>query len=508
MNPDTFRSNFTEIQEKITTKQPKKSNKTAFWLFLCLGLIIIVGLGFFGVKILLQYQQEEPAEAKIPKQVLFYANLDFSAKTRAGKGFQGWINTDLARKNLFSWFFNEIDKRLAGDNQGLSKTLSLFEEEISIVGIDVDNEPEIVILGKTNKNLESLGGISESGPKLVENKLYQATHNGYLILSSNNKALEEIMDPRIDFVFPNGFLKDFFDKSFLKLYFNPLAENSFLGQFAGIFGEIKGLEAQADPAKVVFTIDTPLIRHGLPKADKNELDLDSWLRFITPDTDLALFSNNLVGLGFKTQPNFDTFRIQWEKLYNFDFFQDILALISTQGLIISRSAGKSFDFKTQDYLLVLRNSSNLSENSSEIKKIEEIAKKIMAFQLPQEQKTFLPDNTEIVEIVANPLIFHFETENLANFKLKYLKSEQINFEFAYGFFEDKIVFSNSLNFLKQKIEQDQKYWDFLALINDCFNQPDLKIQSSDFLYINLGAEVKKEYGVRQILGTNQKICVY
>ena len=94
---------------------------------------------------------------------------------------------------------------------------------------------------------------------------------------------------------------------------------------------------------------------------------------------------------------------------------------------------------------------------------------------------------------------NFQSEN---WQIKYLQKP--NLEFAYAFFEDKIIFSNSIAALEQVIvsKTNQNFKDSLV---DCLNTQNI---STDFIFFNPDPLFQQNYGIKKAIITDKKACVY
>jgi len=190
----------------------------------------------------------------------------------------------------------------------------------------------------------------------------------------------------------------------------------------------------------------------------------------------------------------------WENSYNFSFEKDIYSLLkNNQSLLLLFPKSSDYSLSWQDYHFCLLISDNQT-NSSKISQIEQIAKNIFAKNFPSEEIARLPDNSTITELVSKPEVFEFQAKKIANVSIKYLQKP--NLEFGYVSFREKIIFSDSISFLEQMIIKNINQKTF---ITDCFGEENVP---ADFIYFSPDTEFENEYGIKKLLITNKKACIY
>lgn len=72
------------------------------------------------------------------------------------------------------------------------------------------------------------------------------------------------------------------------------------------------------------------------------------------------------------------------------------------------------------------------------------------------------------------------------------------------FFKDKIAFSSSIPLLEQVIQENQNY-NIKLQVFDCLASQDI---SSDFMHFNPKSEFNDEFGIKSIIITSEKACIY
>jgi len=122
----------------------------------------------------------------------------------------------------------------------------------------------------------------------------------------------------------------------------------------------------------------------------------------------------------------------WQKLYKFDWNQDILALFSQQTQLIIQPENK---------FIIASNLTNLNDQEEKISKLENIIKEYLANLHPIEKEKTLPDYTKITQIVKDPSLIIFNNKEIQGKKYKYASYQ--NSEIAYIFLDNNIILTNS-----------------------------------------------------------------
>jgi len=156
-----------------------------------------------------------------------------------------------------------------------------------------------------------------------------------------------------------------------------------------------------------------------------------------------------------------------EEIYHFSFEKDIFPFFAGNSffLVFNRESrnGKIRDQFFRDIweqfvsFFSIKNIPRQAEyalvidkvSDSLLLKLEDIIKQILAFELPQEQEKILPDQTKVIELVADPSQFSFKEEWNMDKKIRFIKQPSLNFEFGYSVLDNKVIFSNSVELIKK-----------------------------------------------------------
>ena len=96
----------------------------------------------------------------------------------------------------------------------------------------------------------------------------------------------------------------------------------------------------------------------------------------------------------------------------------------------------------------------------------------MAVKRPTRKTKLLPDNTSAIELIAEKDRFKFSSTTPENLEaeITYIQEPRADLEFAYAVYQDKIIFSNSIEVIKKLLNsQDEPAVDLNQLINNQFN---------------------------------------
>jgi hypothetical protein len=161
---------------------------------------------------------------------------------------------------------------------------------------------------------------------------------------------------------------------------------------------------------------------------------------------------------------------EWEKLYNFNFQKDIFPLLKKPNFFLVDLSESNADPQHKSDIDFFRNIkwvflTQKSANNESLKKINEIAKQILAYKLPVEKEKILPDGSKVKELIADFSKHGFKQIETDQVNFYLLQKPEVNFEFVYGIMEDVgdvlkyisnnsnvIAFSNSLEFLEKTIQ--------------------------------------------------------
>lgn len=529
MKPDTFRTNFLAIEQKIAPhlSEPQNVKNKRFWLKRGVGLCLALILGVFllGNKIYDIYKHQQEVTDLAAKEMIFYVQMDLDSQSRAGKELNSWFGANPNRYNIINYIIKSLG--LSIGQEGRDRFKALFSGKISVFEIDVGDPTGLVAAAKLKNNPEISRLLTEFGAQETSNlsagnkvlkikigeggliagadsqELYGAIYNNYFIISSSDKAVTQAVNAKLEFAFPDGIVSNFFDKSFIKIYAQPEARILQISRFLPRVNiDTFNLNGYVYNNKLVFEI-----QEG--NQVKQGIDTKFWSRFIVPSVDFVVISEKLSNIS--SNKDLALAKTGWERLYDFNFEPDFKSLLDNEGALILRNWADQFNSQNKklDYLIISR-----GQDEMVLEKAEEIAKRVLAQKLPKEQIFVLPDNTEIVEKIADPTIFDFEIEALANVRIKYLRKQEVDFEFAAAVLDGLTIFSNSLDFLKGVVlgqvqgSQEIKDYDFLGLVNDCFDLKEGRLGTNGLFYLNLGQRIYQNYGVEKIIGTSQRACVY
>ena len=415
-----------------------------------------------------------------------------------------------------STFFNKIEGEQAlnqkGTGQAFDRPQNNKENEI-LVKADISSS-QIAInylkkIGSTQFDKESgITAITLKQPFFGKNKYYYSIKDNQITVSSSADLLNS-PDNKIKFPRKNilSALSD--GNKLLKIFIKP-SNISFLDLIMADETEPSWIFAEISPQKLIINFENQ-------DADPKTIN-SSWLKLIPTTPNIAFFNKNIS-------------KILKKYLSSIILQQELQTLAEdNQSLLIlsPKNANFSINQSDYDYVLVVSNSKNLNSNSPEIKEIEQKNKKIFAKGFPAEKVAYLPDNSTITELISQPEIFEFQEKILLasptggpkssrempnisagldnfqseNWQIKYLQKP--NLEFAYAFFEDKIIFSNSIAALEQVIasKTNQNFKDSLV---DCLNTQNI---STDFIFFNPDPLFQQNYGIKKAIITDKKACVY
>lgn len=207
----------------------------------------------------------------------------------------------------------------------------------------------------------------------------------------------------------------------------------------------------------------------------------------------------------ETIPVFEEEIKKWEALYNFNLEKDVIPLLDKPNIFLVSSSkshaellgGSAVDFfKNVEWIFLVQK--KVSDES--LKKIDEIARQVLAYKLPTEKEKKLPDGSKIKELIADPSKHRF-AQMSTNFHgsppgVYFLQKPEVAFEFAYGniremedsqgiqknlpdVFHDSsmVVFSNSLKFL-EKIFRDSQLSQIIKNLREKF----LTLEKKEIFY--------------------------
>lgn len=449
-----------------------------------------------------------------------------------------WLKNNPKRQKILDFWNDYLEKQIPKPSKGL------FNGEILLVNLDVpieENEGEICeshLQEKKNeilliadiqnqqiaknylKMLGSLKTMEDSGVGILTlNKPIFGQKGAYYIfndqqimfsLGIDGLNLGKKLKNKINFPSRNSLNSFFVENNFLRFYTKP-GKISSLKSILPNQNQPFWLSMEIRPEKLVLNFNE--------QYEKTEILSDSWLDFLPENNYLAIFSQNLPNI--LDIQYFANTKNNWQNSYNFNFKKDIYSLLeNNQSLLLLTPRSSNYSLKWQDYYFcIIIDKKTFSPNSSEITKVEQIAKNIFAKKFPSEETVFLPDNSTITELISKPEIFQFQIKNLANFSvnpalldkpdepekcwIKYLQKP--NLEFAYTFFEDKIAFSNSIGLLEQTLSNNinnQKTKDSLA---DCLNEQNIP---ADLIYLNPDSGLEEEFGLKKVIIINKRACIY
>ncbi|NQU78006.1 hypothetical protein HQ544_04900 [Candidatus Falkowbacteria bacterium] len=522
------------------TKTKTSQNSLTIWLFLVI-LALLLGLAIFLYKIL-----------KTPKitqnlPINYYIEFDLP-KYNQVSGL--WLENNPNRQKILGYWQDYLKKIVPKPQK------NVFTGKISLIGIspppiedetpasrlhdesetplqapegeDIyprqEQENHLVFLAtvsssqKLQEYFQELGQVSKTTnpeisvltPKnsiLNQNKFYYTINKNQLITASSPDVLNLILESKTNLKFPQRNILETlsFSTKILKIYTKPQGLSP-LSQFFMPEAQPIWLQLNLSPSKAIIDFENSL--------SKNQIIQKDWLKFLIPSQNLAIFNANIINI-FDNQ-YFTSTRSTWQELYDFDFEKNIYPILKdTQSLLILKSKDTKISqepalsrvegWQNYNYCLIISNINNLVPESAQIQKIEQIAKNVFAKRFPNEEKTTLPDNSTITQLVARPEKFSFETKKLASFSLKYLKKP--NFEFAYAFLPDKIIFSDSISFLEQVISQKniQNQEKVENSLVNCLNDENIP---SDFIFFTPDSGFYEKYGLEKLILTNKKACVY
>lgn len=115
-----------------------------------------------------------------------------------------------------------------------------------------------------------------------------------------------------------------------------------------------------------------------------------------------------------------------------------------------------------DYILVLANFSQDSINS-----LERVVKIILSQKLPQPIRYFLPDGSQVFELLANVDFWHWQNETINNLEARYLIEPSLNFEISHLVQDNKLIIASSRQRLAEFISTSTQRVALDSLISRC-----------------------------------------
>jgi len=392
-------------------------------------LIIFLGLNF--------YFSRDTVIKMVPSDFLFYGHLNLNSLTWSGRENQQWLSRfsidqysqDLDNQQIFH-FFREVIQ---------PERLSQIKELGIIVFYQSENgQLETAVIGRTRKPIQ----ISQFFPdkesiRLLGPKTFiftsQPNLSNKFFLRNNLKQNPQYF---FSFNFFDGFInlnkmiEIFKSNQISKFVWEPfLAEQKDLPDFLRI-------KIRAKEENLFFKIGPPSTQRISIIKDKKMVDpsassestlgyvegvddFSELFKFIPPDTNLFFRNFNLSDELF--------FRFFLPAKFNL-------------------AKPNAFIFQPPAYLLIYPGNQSIEEVENQIR--EKIA-----LYFPQEVKRVLPDQTEVVELVADPSLINFNQEEINRFLVRYWQKEDFEVDLASN--EKFIFLSNNLSLLKKSLNSGQ-----------------------------------------------------
>ncbi len=166
-------------------------------------------------------------------------------------------------------------------------------------------------------------------------------------------------------------------------------------------------------------------------------------------------------------------------------------LLSYLGQDLNSKLWPLFGDQPKEFLLTKNADKNLSyllatpaglDSDSKIKNLRTDLSQYLTLALPREQEKILPDQTKVTELLAQPDRFQFRPIIAADQNgLAELRAPEINLDLILGSYQNKIIFSNSLD-LVQKITKSPTS-NFISL-DDLAQSCDLNLVSRGLLFLS------------------------
>ncbi|MFH1226080.1 MAG: DUF3352 domain-containing protein [bacterium] len=187
------------------------------------------------------------------------------------------------------------------------------------------------------------------------------------------------------------------------------------------------------------------------------------IKFIPTNTLMVFSGLNWRGLIESLEKSFpatgsglEPFKMNYEKLYRFDWQKDLVPLLSGPGELIVMKNEPRNDFIITTELPVVQ--------VEQLDKLKEIVREYLAYRQPTEKAKILPDKSRVTELIADPTKFNWQSAELDGLTINFIKETEPGFEFLYTLLGDQLIFSNSLEqfkiFLRQQKEPSPDWLNF------------------------------------------------
>lgn len=490
------------LSHTTQTNKQHYSKKPLFFVILVILIVILIYLG--------ESMRTPKISQNLP--ISYYVELDLDQFNQVSGP---WLENSPDREKLLNLWDQYLEKII------IKPPKKLFINKISLIGLDMSDMPgdsmlsmekekgrfqdsennEILFragissrqialnylkkLGSTQFNNEQgITAIALKQPILGKNKYYYHIKDNQITVSSNVDLLN-LPNNKIKFPKKNILSHIYSSNRFLQIFTKP-SNISFLNLIMPDTIESNWIFAQINPQKLIINFEN--------QGPDAKIINNSWLKLVPSIPNIAFFSKDISNI----LKNYSSNIIPHQELQTFAKDKQSLLIFSP------KDANFSINPSDYNYVLAVSNSKNFNSNSPEIKEIEQKIKKIFAKKFPTEKITYLPDNSTITEFISNPEIFEFQTSNLANIRINYLRKP--NLEFAYLFYENNMLFSDSITLLEQVVSQNRiQTQDIEDLFADCLINENI---FSDFILFNSDLSFQQNYGVKKAIITNKKACVY
>jgi hypothetical protein len=442
---------------------------------------VLIGLLFLGYLIYYNlYFKTDSLIRYVPKEAVVYATFRITPELGENEIINK-ISRQIASANSADLDFTAFNQ-LVGNNLSLALVPEANNSQLNIL--------VLLDLGMGNDKADTFRQLAQNANWQSRLFANQFKSKNILAISDSTALLDEVasvnakqkpaLSQKIDAVLnlkkyapQNFFGKIYIDGSFI----SEQAELIKPAQFKLLVKALDAENSQAIFGGIILQPNKLIMQNSNPSSGNSSLTADSnnW----PPNVAYNFVVSNLADRWHEykeisKQRNSQDFALISDKLeylqglYNFNWEQDILPLLSDKAQIISGP--------NNEYLIAATiKDGNLDSQTANI---ERLIKTYIANQYPITQTKQMPDNTYITQVVRDKNQYVFNEDMILGLKIQSIWVN--NQEFIYIISENRLIIANSREIIINLLNSEQKIsvWENSGILGNMAN-------FSDYVYFNL-----------------------